>query len=188
MIIEEKTLESEMIYSGAIINLRRDRVTVKDGKSSMREIVEHNGGVALAALTDEGKMVVVKQYRKAAEQAMLEVPAGKTEPGEHHRLTAERELREETGYRAGKLEYIAGFYSSIGYSTEFIHLYLATGLSPGETSFDENEAIDIYEYTPDEILAMAASGEAADAKTIIAAQIVKLRRFGQARQFSASTD
>ena len=176
MVIEEKTIESEMIYEGAILNLRHDRVTVKDGKSSWREIIEHNGGVALAAITDGGKMVVVKQYRKAAEQAMFEVPAGKTEPGEDHRLTAERELREETGYSAERLEYLTGFYSSIGYSTEFIHLYLATGLSPGETDFDENEAIDIYEYTPDEILSMAAAGEAADAKTIIAAQIVKLRR------------
>ncbi|MDR1571295.1 MAG: NUDIX hydrolase [Clostridiales Family XIII bacterium] len=176
MIIEEKTLESEMIYEGAIINLRHDRVTVKDGKSSWREIVEHNGGVAIAAVTDEGRMVVVKQYRKAAGRAMIEVPAGKTEPGECHRLTAERELREETGYSAGSLEYLTGFYSSIGYSTEFIHLYLATGLAPGETDFDENEAIEVYEHTPDEILSMAESGLAADAKTIIAAQIVKLRQ------------
>jgi ADP-ribose pyrophosphatase len=168
MIIEEKTISSERIYEGRILNLRKDLVQVKDGKTSYREIVEHNGGVALAAITPEGKMVLVKQYRKAAEKAVLEVPAGKIEKGEDHRLTAERELKEETGYTAGKISFITSFYSSIGYSTEVIYLYLATELTPGETEFDENEAIDILEYDLAALKNMVLHNEIEDAKTIAA--------------------
>ncbi|MDR2770785.1 MAG: NUDIX hydrolase [Clostridiales Family XIII bacterium] len=177
MIVEENTISTERIYEGVIINLRRDEVTVKDGRTSYREIVEHNGGVAVAALTSDGRMPMVRQFRKSAEAAMLEVPAGKTEQGETDLCAvAARELKEETGYTAGRLEYLMAFYTSIGYSTEKLHLYLATDLTPGETDFDENEAIDNYAYSPDELLEMIANGEIQDAKTIIAIQAVKLRQ------------
>lgn len=173
MVVEEKTISSERIYEGRILNLRKDKVSVKDNKTSYREIVEHNGGVALAAVTPEGKMVMVRQYRKAAEKAVLEVPAGKIEKDEDHRLTAERELKEETGYSAGKIEYITSFYSSIGYSTEVIYLYYATDLTPGETDFDDNEAIEILEYDLPELKRMVLSGEIEDAKTIAAILLVE---------------
>lgn len=173
MVFEEKTISSEMIYEGRILNLRRDKVHVKDNQTSYREIVEHNGGVALAAVTPEGKMVMVRQYRKAAEKAVMEVPAGKIEKDEDHRLTAERELKEETGYSAGKIEYITSFYSSIGYSTEVIYLYYATELTPGETDFDDNEAIEILEYDLTELKDMVFSGEIEDAKTIAAILLVE---------------
>lgn len=173
MIVEEKTISSERIYEGKILNLRKDKVHVRDNKTSYREIVEHNGGVALAAITQEGKMVMVRQYRKAAEKAVLEVPAGKIEIGEDHRLTAERELKEETGYSAEKIEFITSFYSSIGYSTEVIYLYLATGLTPGETDFDDNEAIEIIEYELAELKKMIFSGEIEDAKTLAAILLVE---------------
>jgi len=173
MIVEEKTISSERIYEGRILNLRKDKVKVKDNKTSYREIVEHNGGVALAAITPEGKMVMVKQYRKAAEKAVLEVPAGKIEKDEDHRLTAERELKEETGYSADKIEYITSFYSSIGYSTEVIYLYLATGLTPGETDFDDNESIEILEYELPELKRMVFTGEIEDAKTLAAILLVE---------------
>jgi ADP-ribose pyrophosphatase len=177
MIVQENTLSTERIYEGVIINLRRDKVTVRDGKTSYREIVEHNGGVAIAALTADGKMPMVRQFRKSANAAMLETPAGKTEQGETDlRAVAARELKEETGYTAGRLEHLMAFYTSIGYSTEKLHLYLATELTPGETDFDENEAIENCAYTPDELLEMIANGEIADAKTIIAVQAVKLRQ------------
>jgi ADP-ribose pyrophosphatase len=173
MVVEEKTISSEMIYEGRILNLRKDKVLVKDGKTSYREIVEHNGGVALAAVTPEGKMVMVRQYRKAAEKAVLEVPAGKIEKGEDNRLTAERELKEETGYSAGRIEHITSFYSSIGYSTEVIYLYYATDLTPGETEFDDNEAIEILEYDIPELKRMVLSGEIEDSKTIAAILLVE---------------
>jgi len=173
MVFEEKTISSEMIYEGRILNLRKDKVHVKDNQTSYREIVEHNGGVALAAVTPEGKMVMVRQYRKAAEKAVLEVPAGKIEKKEDHRLTAERELKEETGYSAGKIEYITSFYSSIGYSTEVIYLYFASELTPGETDFDDNEAIEILEYDIPSLKKMVFSGEIEDAKTIAAILLIE---------------
>ncbi len=172
MTFEEKTIKSERIYEGKIINLRKDKVVVLHGTSE-REIVEHNGGAVLAAVTPEGKLVMVRQYRKPAGRVMLEVPAGKIDPGEKPEVTAARELKEETGYTAGKVEYLMDFYPSVGYSEEVLYLYLCTELTPGETNFDENEAIDIEEYEIDELCGMVMRGEIHDAKTIIAILAVK---------------
>lgn len=168
MVYEEKTISSERIYEGAILNLRKDKVYVKGDKTSYREIVEHNGGVAIAALTDEGKLVMVRQFRKAAEKVMFEVPAGKIEPGEDPAVTAVRELKEETGYTPATCEYLTCFYSSVGYSTEKIYIYLATGLVPGETDFDENEAIDREEYSLSQLREMIRDGSIEDGKTMLA--------------------
>lgn len=172
MTYEEKTISSEMIYEGAILNLRKDKVYVKDDNISYREIVEHNGGVAIAALTDDGQMLMVRQYRKAAEQVVMEVPAGKRETDEDPMFTAMRELKEETGYSAKKFRHLTSFFSSIGYSTEVIHIYLATGLTPGETDFDENEAIDIESHSVKELKQMVLDGEIIDGKTITAILLV----------------
>ena len=172
MTFEEKTLKSEKIYEGAIINLRRDKVTVQGG-TSYREIIEHNGGAVIAALTEDKKLVMVRQYRKPADKVMLEVPAGKIDPGEKPLEAAVRELKEETGYTAEKVEFLTQFYPSVGYSEEVLYLYLCTGLIPGETNFDENEAIDIEEVELDRLFKMAMSGEIDDAKTLIAILMVK---------------
>ena len=125
MTFEEKTISSERIYEGAIINLRRDEVTVQNG-TSYREIIEHNGGAVLAAVTDEGKMVMVRQYRKPAGRVMLEVPAGKIDSGEEPLSAAIRELKEETGYTATEVKFMTSFYPSVGYSEEVLYLYLCT--------------------------------------------------------------
>lgn len=172
MTFEEKTLSSERIYEGAILNLRKDKVTVENG-TSYREIVEHNGGAVLAAITAEGKMVMVRQYRKAAERVMLEAPAGKIDPGEEAVSAAVRELKEETGYTAGNVEFLTKFYPSVGYSQEVLHLYLCRDLVAGTTCFDENEALDILEMDVDELYTMAMSGQIEDAKTIVAIFMVK---------------
>ena len=127
----------------------------------------------LAALTDEGKMVMVRQFRKPAERVMLEVPAGKIDPGEKPEETAKRELAEETGYRARHVQYLTEFYPSVGYAEEVLYLYLCTGLTPGETNFDENEAIDIEAYPVEVLHHMVMRGEIHDAKTIIAILMVR---------------
>jgi ADP-ribose pyrophosphatase len=168
MIVEEKTITSERIYEGKILNLRRDEVTVRDDKTSLREIVEHNGGVVIAGITAEGKIPMVRQYRKAAERAVLEIPAGMLEKGEDPAVAALRELKEETGYSATNIRPLTAGYSSIGYSTEVLHIFLATGLTPGTTDFDENEAIDIIEYSIEEAYRMAMGGEIEDLKSIVA--------------------
>jgi ADP-ribose pyrophosphatase len=167
MIFEEKTISSEMIYKGAILNLRKDTVEVVGNKISHREIIEHNGGVTIAAVTDDNKMVLVKQFRKAVEKVILEVPAGKRDGAEEYLETAKRELKEETGYTAQNIKMLTKFYASVGYSEELIYAYLCTGLTPGETQFDDNEAIDVIEYDIDELYKMIMNGEIADSKTII---------------------
>lgn len=173
MIVEEKTISTELIYEGAILNLRRDKVTVKDNKTSYREIIEHAGGVVIAAVTNDGKIPMVKQYRKAAEKAVLEIPAGKLEGDEDPKDAALRELKEETGYTASKIDYVTSFYSSIGYSEEVLHLYLAKDLEPGETDFDESEAIEIFEYSIDDLMKMVMDRTIEDAKTIISIFMLK---------------
>lgn len=167
MIVEEKTLNSELLYEGAILNLRKDEVTVRDGKTSYREIVEHNGGVLILGITPEGKIPMVKQFRKATESAVLELPAGRLEVGEDPEYAALREFREETGYTSKSIEHVCSFYPTVGYSTEKLHFFIAKDLTLGETDFDENEAIDIIEYTIDELSAMMLDNTINDGKTIM---------------------
>jgi ADP-ribose pyrophosphatase len=173
MVHEEKTLSSEMIYEGAILNLRRDKVTVIGDKTSYREIVEHNGGVVIAAVTHDGQMPMVRQYRKAVEQMVLEVPAGKLEKGEDPKEAAFRELKEETGYTAGNITLMSSAYSSIGYSSEILHTFFATELTQGETAFDEGEAIDVLLYPIEQLYYMIIRGEIVDLKSIAAILMVR---------------
>ncbi len=179
MTFEEKTLETQMIYEGAILNLRRDKVTVMEG-TSYREIIEHNGGAVIAAVKKDGRMIMVKQFRKPAERVMLEVPAGKIDAGEEPMAAALRELKEETGYTAGHIQKLTQMYPSVGYSQEILHLFLCTDLEEGETAFDENEAIDIEEYDVDVLNDMVMSGQIQDGKSQLAILMVKqLKDAGQ---------
>ena len=169
MTFEEKTLSEELLYEGKIINLKKEKVTVKTG-TSYREIIEHSGGAVIIAVTDDKKMVMVRQFRKPADKVMFEVPAGKIDPGEDPMEAAVRELREETGYTASSVRYLCRFYPTVGYSEEVLYLYLMEGLTPGDTDFDENEAIDMEEWSIDDLHQMVLRGEIDDAKTIIAIQ------------------
>lgn len=175
MYFEEKKIKSEMVYRGAILNLRRDTVTALKGQAC-REVVEHNGAVAVVPLTEDGKVIVVKQFRYPVGRAVLEIPAGKIDDGETETLAAaKRELREETGYQAGEFHYLGKISPSVAYTEEVIHLYAATGLIPGETEFDEDEAIEIEEYPFETIYTMAAEGQIVDAKTIAALFMTKVQ-------------
>lgn len=172
MIFEEKTLRSKRVYEGRIINLRVDEVTVLHG-TSKREIVEHNGGSVIAAITDDDKIVMVKQFRKAMDRPILEVPAGKIDGDEDPADAALRELSEETGYTAGKLEKLTEFYPSVGYTTEVLHIYLATGLTAGACHPDENEVLEVMEMDLDEVCRMVMEGKIHDGKTIAAVLMAK---------------
>ncbi|MBK5261169.1 MAG: NUDIX hydrolase [Peptostreptococcaceae bacterium] len=176
MTFKEITISSEYIYKGKMINLRKDNVEIVNGKTSIREIVEHNGGVGLAVLTEHGKMVLVRQFRKPLERDILEIPAGKIEKNEEPMVAAIRELKEETGYTAKNMKFIGKMYPSVGYTTELIYLYLCTELTPGETDFDESEAIDIEEYDLEELYKMSLSGKIEDGKTLAAILLVYGRK------------
>ncbi len=169
----EKTIQSETIYEGKVLTLKKDKVEIKDGKTSYREIVKHRGAVALLPITEEGKVILVEQYRKPIEKVLLEIPAGKMEEGEAPIITAARELQEETGYSAKNIDLITKMYPAVGYSDEAIYIYLATGLTSGETNFDEGEDIDIVEMELDKAVEMVMSGEIEDGKTIIALMMAK---------------
>ena len=172
MIFEEKTLDSKRIYEGRIINLRVDKVTVVSGTST-REIVEHNGGAVIAAVTDDNKIIMVKQFRKPMESPILEVPAGKLDGDEDPADAALRELSEETGYSAGKLEKLTEFYPSVGYTTEVLHIYLATDLKPGACHPDENEVLEVMEMDLEEVYRMVMHGKIHDGKTIAAVMMAR---------------
>ena len=163
---EERTLESQLLYKGRLVNLRLDTVELSSGRQARREIVEHRGSVAIVALDGEGKALLVRQYRKALERTLLEIPAGGIDPGEEPGDCAQRELQEETGYRAGKMERIGGFYTSPGYCTEFIHLFLATDLEPSPLRADADEAIELVCVPITDAPKLITSGEICDAKTI----------------------
>ncbi len=131
---EEKTLESKLIYKGKVIQLELEQVELPDGKQSTRELVRHPGAVAVIATTEEGKIILVEQYRKALEKSIVEIPAGKMEKGEDPKQTAWRELYEETGYQAGSLELLTSFYTSPGFADEIIYIYEASELKKRRTA------------------------------------------------------
>ncbi len=167
---EEKTIGSQAIYNGKIISLKVDDVTLPNGEVSKREIVNHPGAVAVIAITDEGKLIVVEQYRKALERSIIEIPAGKLEPGEEPAITAARELEEETGYGCKELTYLQSFATSPGFADEIIHLFVARGLYEIEerAAMDEDEFIELMEITVEEGERMVSEQKIFDAKTAFA--------------------
>lgn len=175
MTYEEKTMKSEKLYEGKIINLRIDTVELPDKKYSKREIVEHPGGVAIVGITDENEILLVKQYRKAVDRVLLELPAGKIEVNEEPKETAFKELKEETGYSTENLEYLLEFYTSPGFSTEKVYIFLAGNMEKGEQELESGEYIEVESYKIDDLIKMIKKGEIIDSKTIIGIYAIKDR-------------
>lgn len=176
--LNEIVLSSEAVYRGRLVNLYVDTVKLPNGEQSKREIVRHPGAVAIVPLLDTGEIVMVHQFRLPAGRVMLEIPAGTLHEGEDPLLGAERELQEEIGQRPGKLERIGGEYTAPGYTTEYIHLYLATGLQESKLDVDEDEFLEIVTLPLDEALRRVENGEIEDGKTI-AALLLVARRLGR---------
>lgn len=175
---EEKTIKRDTLFTGKIIEVALDEVALPQGGTATRELVFHPGGVGIVAITPEEKMLFVRQFRKPLERVILEIPAGKIDPGEgtHPEITGARELEEETGYRTQKMTKLASMYLSPGFANEMLHLYLAEGLEKVEDprAMDEDEVIEVYELTLDEALERLQTGEICDAKTIYALQYWQL--------------
>lgn len=174
---EEKTIHSEPIFKGKVISLKVDDVILPNGKESKREVVNHPGAVAIIPITDEGKIILVEQYRKALERSIIEIPAGKLEQGESPELTARRELEEETGYGCHELTYVQSFATSPGFADEIIHLYVAKQLYKIEekAELDEDEFVSLMEVSLEEAEQMVREQQIFDAKTAFAVVWMKLQ-------------
>jgi ADP-ribose pyrophosphatase len=159
-------LHTEEVFRGRVVNLSVLEVRLPDGTQSQRELVKHPGAVALVALDESNDVLLVRQYRIAAEKVMLEIPAGTLDADEPPEVCAERELQEETGYRPNKLERIGGLYAAPGYTTEFIHLFLATNLQESRLDMDDDEFIEVERVPLAEAVAMIERGEIIDGKSI----------------------
>ena len=162
-------------YTGRVVSVRMDRVSMPDGANVLREVVEHSGGVTIIPVDDEGFVYCVRQFRYPFAETLLEVPAGKLELDEDPLACAKRELSEETGISAGEIRSLGMLYTSPGYSGEVLHLYLARNLSFGESHPDENELLSVEKVHIDVLEEMIMSGAIRDAKTIAA--VFKARRF-----------
>ena len=172
---QERTLHTERIYQGRLVGLRVDTVELPSGRKTKREIVEHGGVAAIVVIDSENNVLLVRQYRKPVERVLLEIPAGGMESGEDALVCARRELEEETGFSAERWEELGFFYTSPGFCTEQMHLYLATELRPAKNAADDDENIEVVRVPLASVPELIASGEVCDAKSI-AGLLIALRR------------
>ncbi len=174
MNLMEKPLSAEYIYKGKIINVRRDEAELPNGATAFREVIEHPGGVCVAALTDNNEVLFVRQYRYPYGEVILEIPAGKRDRrDEEPLLCGKRELREETGAEAERFIFLGELYPTPGYCGEVIYMYAATGLTYKEQALDEDEFLSVEKIPLECAVDMVMSGELKDAKT--QAAVLKLQ-------------
>jgi ADP-ribose pyrophosphatase len=165
----EKTLRHVNAYHGIIVDVQTDMIQLPNGNITMREVVNHPGGVCVAAVDDQGQVTVVRQYRYPMGTHLLELPAGKLEKGEDPLPAAKRELSEETGLEADTWIELGPVYTSPGFSTETLYLYLATGLHQGQAHPDPGEFLDVDTIPLSQLVDLVESGAVQDAKTVIGA-------------------
>ena len=168
MNLRETPVEQQIQYEGRIIRLRVDKAQLPNGKIATREVVEHNGGVCIAALTEQQELLFVRQFRYPYQEVVLELPAGKIDKGEEPLACGKRELTEETGASAQQYRALGRLYPSPGYCGEVIHLFLATGLSFGRMNLDEDEFLEVERIPLEKAVQMVLDNEVPDAKTQVA--------------------
>ena len=168
MDLTEKKLKSEQLYDGKIVKLFRDTVELPNGKTALREVVRHPGGVIILPIDNDGNVHMVRQFRYAYDRVILEIPAGKLEYGEEPLAAAKRELEEEIGAKADSWVSLGDIWPTPGFCDEVQHLYLARGLTFGDTHPDEDEFLEQVKMPFAEVFAMAADGRMQDSKSIVA--------------------
>ena len=165
---EYKRLNRNLIAKGSIIDYYQDDMLVPNGNIAKWDHIEHKGAAAMVAVREDGKLVMVRQYRNSLERYTLEIPAGGLNKDEETGVAAARELTEETGYIAGKVEFMMSIRTTVAFCNEKIDIYLATGLTMGEINPDEDEYVEVECYTLDELLQMIRDGVIQDSKTVCA--------------------
>ncbi len=159
-------IDSENVFEGRVFALRLDTLRTPEGHTFRREMIYHPGAVCMIPVDSDGRLLLVEQYRHGARTRLLEIPAGTLEPGEDPGETAARELREEVGMRAERVESLGGFWIAPSYATEYLHLYLCRELTPDPLPGDEDEDIEVVRLTRAEAVAAIDSGRIIDAKSI----------------------
>lgn len=168
MHLEEKTIESNLVFDGHIIKVYQDKALLEDGTTAGRELVVHSGGVCVVPLTDKNEVIMVEQFRYAFKTPLLEIPAGKLEKGEDPEKAGLRELKEETGAECEEFISLGVCYPTVAYDTEKIHMYLANGLKFASRKLDEGEFLDVKKLPLEKAVEMVMNNELPDAKTQIA--------------------
>jgi ADP-ribose pyrophosphatase len=174
--LAEVRIDSERVFDGKLLHVRRDRVRLPDGGEALREYIVHPGAVLMVPILDDGRLVVERQFRYPLGRVFIEFPAGKIDPGETPEATARREMIEETGYEAARLTPLAVLHPVISYSTEAIQCYVAEGLTHVGAKLDHGEFLEIVTPTLDELLAALDRGEITDAKTVSALLLFARKR------------
>ena len=164
--LDYRTIQSELKYEGVIVHVKLDRIILESGKEVFREVVTHKPAVAIAPLDDDGNVLLVRQYRHPAREKLLEVPAGLIEEGEEPDVAAMRELQEEVGFASNNLRLLGGFWSSPGFTDEYMYCYLASNLVKRELPGDDDEEITTERIPLEEVHKLIKLGEIQDAKTI----------------------
>lgn len=173
-----RRLSSRRLYTGKVLSLDLDEVEEPGGVRTTREVVRHSGSVAVLAIQDDGRIVLVRQYRYPVDDAVWELPAGRLDAGESPEQAAQRELQEEIGYKAGSLRKVAFFYTTPGFCDESMHVFRATGLTPSKAKGDEDERIEVQAFSLTDLEAMIERGEIREGKTLVAVLLEVGRRQG----------
>ncbi len=164
----EKQISSKLVYDGGVVKVYYDRVLTEYGNEAGRDVVRHNGGAGVIAMDEKGDVLLVRQFRYAVGEELIEIPAGKLEPGEDPIMTAARELTEEAGVIAEKLELLGSIIPTCGYCDEIIYVYEAEGLSASIQNLDEDEHLTVFSMPLEKAVQAVMSGEIKDAKTVYA--------------------